>query len=188
MQSSVSELGIITTVSGRSVDVVHPEPEMFFIEDIARGLAMQCRYIGQVRKFYSVAEHSFLVSMLVGDDPTVQMWALLHDASEAFLGDLAAPIKNIPELATYRLIERRLTATICKCFNLPFNEPPIVKLVDLNIRINEQRTLKGRKLLKGEEELPITLGCWMPDYAEKIFLERYYSLKNQLTQEKKIYA
>lgn len=187
MQSSVAELGVITTVSGRSVDVVHPEPEMFYIEDIARALAMQVRYIGQVRRFYSVAEHSFFVSMLVGEDPETQLWALLHDASEAYTGDMASPIKHLPEMSAYRLIERRVTATICKCFNLPFREPEIVKYADLGIRINEQMHLKGRKLLRGESELPVKLAFWSPEQAEKMFLERFHSLQLQLAQEK-IYA
>lgn len=185
MQSSPPELGIITTISGRSVDVVHPKPEMFCIEDIARGLAMQVRYVGQVRKFYSVAEHSFWVTVLCGDNPITQLWALLHDASEAYLGDMAAPIKNLPELTTYRLMERRLTAAICKKFGLPFNEPPAVKSIDQHIRVNEQSVLKGRKLLKGETELPVTIECWSPEKAESLFLEKFHEITSQLTQEKK---
>lgn len=96
----------IETFTGRFVDVLNPKPETIVMDDIAHALAMTCRYGGHISKFYSVAEHCVLVTRLVkwmlehddtphtADYKRVQMAnALLHDASEAYLGDVVAPLK-----------------------------------------------------------------------------------------------
>jgi hypothetical protein len=82
--------------SGRFVDLVDPQPDDLLIDDVARGLAFTCRYGGQVRNYYSVAEHSVLVhDLLRWMGATVQtcVAGLWHDAAEAYLGDLISPLK-----------------------------------------------------------------------------------------------
>jgi hypothetical protein len=86
----------IGVASGGFVSVLDPQPDTILIEDIARGLANTCRYGGQVKRFYSVAEHSVLVHDLLqerGAGPDTLCAALLHDAAEAFLGDVVSPLK-----------------------------------------------------------------------------------------------
>jgi 5'-deoxynucleotidase YfbR-like HD superfamily hydrolase len=85
--------GIINTVSGIEMDLLNPTPEMIDINDIAHSLGMQCRFGGHVSMFYSVAQHSVFVA---GKAPAeLRKHALLHDAAEAYLQDITAPLKNI---------------------------------------------------------------------------------------------
>ena len=79
----------ITLASGRLFDFLDPHGSDFSIEDIAHGLAHVCRYAGQCRAFFSVAEHSIIVSDLVTE---FAYEALLHDAAEAFIGDITRPL------------------------------------------------------------------------------------------------
>jgi hypothetical protein len=86
----------IETASGRFVSVDFPDPATIFLEDIAQGLAQTCRYGGHVKRFYSVAEHAVLVHDLVSlhyRDKQLALAALFHDAAEAYLGDVVAPLK-----------------------------------------------------------------------------------------------
>jgi hypothetical protein len=80
-------------LSGKAFYVTDPKPEDIDILDIAHSLSMQCRYNGHTKGFYSVAEHSVLVANLV--PPRLRLQALLHDASEAYVGDVIRPIKRL---------------------------------------------------------------------------------------------
>lgn len=87
---------MIEVASGGFVDLLNPDPGTITLEDIARGLANTCRYGGHVKRFYSVAEHAVLVRDLLrsrGAGPSCQLAALFHDAAEAYLGDVVAPLK-----------------------------------------------------------------------------------------------
>ena len=88
----------IETSSGVRFSLADPSPADVRIEDVAHGLSLLCRYTGQTDRFYSVAEHSVLCAeMAVGEglpDP-VQMACLLHDAAEAYIGDLSGPLKAL---------------------------------------------------------------------------------------------
>jgi|GEM_PF-2522502 len=81
----------VQTYSGVLFDIEEPNPERVHVLDIAHGLAMQCRFNGATRQFYSVAQHSVLVSYLVA--PEHALHALLDDAHEAYLGDLVTPLQ-----------------------------------------------------------------------------------------------
>ena len=87
---------MIEVASGGFVDLLNPDPATITLEDIASGLASTCRYGGHVKRFYSVAEHAVLVRDLLrerGAGPDTQLMALFHDAAEAYLGDVVAPLK-----------------------------------------------------------------------------------------------
>jgi 5'-deoxynucleotidase YfbR-like HD superfamily hydrolase len=93
----------IASASGRPVDLLHPQPEMITLDDVARGLSMTCRFAGQVDRFYSVAEHCAFVHDLVRSEypdasPELLGWALLHDAQEAYIHDLTGPLKHALQL------------------------------------------------------------------------------------------
>ena len=96
-----------TTLSGRRVHVLKPRPEDVVLADVANALARVCRFGGHVSIHLSVAQHSVLVSEIVGDmggDGKLQLVGLLHDASEAYVGDVISPLKH--QLADYKEIER----------------------------------------------------------------------------------
>jgi 5'-deoxynucleotidase YfbR-like HD superfamily hydrolase len=100
----------IQTFTGRQFWPLDPRPEDIELLDIAHALANKCRYTGHTRSFYSVAQHSVLVSEIV---PAADAhWGLLHDASEAYLPDVARPVKR--ELAGFQEIENRLMGCVAE--------------------------------------------------------------------------
>ena len=113
----------IQTLSGRRVNPLDAAPEDIDPVDIANSLANLCRFGGHSRGFYSVAQHSVIVCDLLeerGATPDELMAALLHDAAEAYLGDLPHPIKHRSELgAAFRAAEKQLEAVIVERFALP---------------------------------------------------------------------
>jgi len=87
---------IIETHSGAGINLLDPNPESLTIEDISYGASNQCRFGGHVKYFYSVAEHSLLCAHLAeGLDIEKQRSIFLHDAHEAYLGDIPTPIKKM---------------------------------------------------------------------------------------------
>src|SRR4051812_20612492 len=84
------------TYTGRAFWPLDAQPEDVDPLDIAAALSMLCRYGGHVSRFYSVAEHCLLMSEAVA--PEHALWALLHDATEAYMGDMVRPLKRqMPE-------------------------------------------------------------------------------------------
>lgn len=130
----------ILTFSGVEFYPIDPRSEEVNIEDIAHALSMLCRYGGHTSQFYSVAEHSVRVSELVPRED--QLWALLHDASEAYLVDLPRPIKRHSEIGRhYRIAEDKLMASVAARFGLPPDEPAAVKVADEAMLAVEAREL-----------------------------------------------
>ena len=115
-----------TTSSDLAVDFLRPSPTQIRFEDIALGLSKCCRFAGQCRGHYSVAQHSVLVALLLPEE--LRWEGLLHDATEAFMGDLSTPLKSI--LPDYRKIEAKLDAAIRIRAGLPSAPHPAVKRAD----------------------------------------------------------
>jgi 5'-nucleotidase len=129
----------IQTYSGIAFNLDDPKPGDVRVEDIAHSLSMQCRFGGHVRRFYSVAEHCVRVSQIVR--PKLQLAALLHDASEAYVIDVPRPVKMM--LTGYDEIEARAQRAIAKRFGI---DPdlltcPEVKLADDTLLATERRDL-----------------------------------------------
>lgn len=91
---------------------------VFRTEDIAHQLGMVCRYNGAIRHFYSVAEHSVLVSLLMEElklgDP---MEGLMHDAHEAYMCDMVSPWKAL--VPDYKKLESEVEHEVREVFHLP---------------------------------------------------------------------
>lgn len=81
----------ILTQSATQVDILKPQAKQIRIDDICHGLAHVCRFNGQTRHHYSVAQHSLIVADIVPQEH--KLHALLHDAGEAYMADIARPIK-----------------------------------------------------------------------------------------------
>lgn len=136
----------LQTVTGRRFYVCDPQAEDIAIEDIAHALSMLCRFGGHCRRFYSVGEHSVRVARAIrqfGGSTLDVFGGLLHDASEAYLGDVVWPLKRAPELDGYRHIEGAVEHALALKFGLPTKLPAIVKRFDLVLLATEKRDLMG---------------------------------------------
>lgn len=127
----------ILTNNGQYFYFDNPEAHEFHIEEIAHALSHLCRYTGHTKKFYSVAQHSVLVSYLV--PAPLAMWGLMHDAAEAYLGDVSSPLKAM--LPEYKVIEHRVEKAIAAYHRLPWPMPPCIKEADLVALVTEKRDL-----------------------------------------------
>jgi len=160
--------------SGVYFDFLDPKPWTIDVEDIAWGLSNACRYAGQCLAFYSVAQHSVLVSRHV--PPALALAGLLHDAAEAYMGDIVGPLKQL--LPEYKVIERRVEHAIAARFDLPYPWPAEVKHADLRLLRTEQRDLTAGSSdvwssTDGYEPLDQVIAPMMPDEAFERFLARY---------------
>jgi uncharacterized protein len=173
----------LQTVSGRWVNPFDPDPSQLDAGDIARALANQCRFGGHCRTFYSVAQHSVIVSELVeerGGDAEDAFAALMHDATEAYLGDMPHPLKHRSPLgAAFREAESHLERAIAERFRI---RPGVasIKPVDRALLATERRTFSEETWhwpeLDGVEPLDLELTAWSPDEAAEAFARRYAEL------------
>jgi len=166
----------IQTYSGRAFYPLDPHAEDVCIEDIAHALSQLCRFGGHCQRFYSVAEHSVLLSRYVA--PGFQLWALLHDASEAYLVDVPRPVKK--QILGYVEAERRVMRAICERFRLDPLEPWAVKDADTRILADEARQLMVPPPMPwagDNNPLGVTLQFWDPLYARSEFLSRFEELR-----------
>lgn len=144
MTKKQEEHGWIQTRSGHRFDYQFPDPDSIVIEDIAHALSMKCRFNGHCSRFYSVAEHSIRVSLMLATEqqtPEVQFFGLMHDTAEAYLPDVPRPLKHLPEFGFFRDLEKSIEIAIAAKFGLPIFEHPIVKWADGQILYDEMATL-----------------------------------------------
>jgi hypothetical protein len=180
----------ITTSSGRDVSLITPKPEDIDIEDIASALSKLCRFGGHSDRFYSVAEHCFLASML--DTPAVRaasknsvrtrLATLLHDATEAYLVDIPRPLKSL--LINYQAIEKRFHKVIAAALDIEDSvSEEAIKDCDNRMLVTEAREL-GINMngvswgpYKDLPSADIQLRFWTPLEARQAYMLRYDQLK-----------
>lgn len=181
------------TAGGRRVYVLDPEPSDICIEDIAHALSNICRYGGHALQFYSVAQHSVLVSEIARELSRVDcalcaLLGLLHDAAEAYLGDVIRPLKA--ELARYKEIERLWESTVFSAFKLYGSacEMEIVKRADRIALVTERRDIGSPRWQEWgwkEEELGFDpradrITPQSPEVARAGFLQRWALLTQEV--------
>lgn len=169
----------VQTYSGVPFYPLAPSLGAIQIDDIAHALSMLCRYGGHTRRFYSVAEHSVILSHAVA--PENARWALMHDATEAYIGDMVWPLKE--EIPQFKEVEEVLMSAICTRFGLPQIQPPQVVEYDRRIVIDERDMLLAPSqlawpALEGYKPLGVSINAWSPDRAKAEFLNRFRQLFN----------
>ena len=168
----------LSTFTGRMFWPMDPRVGDFDIRDIAHGLSLTCRFAGQCRQFYSVAQHCVIVALRFKQHIDVRT-ALLHDAAEAYIGDLATPVKR--SLPDYKVCEDNILRCISEQFNTSFPISREIKEVDYlmlhleaHTMMNESQDWIDYDLIKGQE---------MPDImtseeAEQKFLDIFQWCKH----------
>lgn len=166
------------THSGRQFWPTAPAIDDLDIEDIAHSLGMLCRYNGHTRRFYSVAEHSVLISQAV--PPSAALWGLLHDAAEAYVGDMVRPLKR--QLPQFSAIEDQILLLLAVKHDLPWPMPEVVHEADNRILLTERTALlnlnghRWHESVEALQPLPVEVTGWHPHHAKDRFLQRYEEL------------
>lgn len=173
----------IKLASGKYIDLANPSSLHVELQPIAKALSRACRFSGQCPKFYSVAEHCVHaadLALLDGAFPDQVKAILMHDAAEAFLGDVVKPLKD--QLPKYKALELKMQLAISKRFGIAFGvNAGIIKRYD-NAMLKAEMTefwtedkwLKER-LAEFETMFPL-IQCWSPEEAELQFLEAAWEL------------
>jgi len=167
----------IQTYTGRRFTPTNPVVDAIVIEDIAHPLSMQCRFSGHVQQFYSVAQHSVLVSYIC--DIQDALWGLLHDASEAYLVDIPRPIKQSGKFNNYLEFEKVMQDAVCERFGLSKEMPKSVKMADDMLLMTEARDLMSplhTGWTKPCEPIPFKIMPMTQKEAKEIFLKRFAEL------------
>lgn len=170
--------------NGTYLNFNHPTFAEFGIEEIAQALSKLCRFVGQSRRFYSVAQHSVIVSKIVPAE--FALHGLLHDAAEAFVGDVTKPLKSI--LPGYKDIERRVASAAFARFGITEPMPPCVAHADLVALKTERRDLmpEGNEDWAGFADLePLhdeIVPLW-PEAAYRLFMDRYNEIVSGINIE-----
>jgi hypothetical protein len=171
-----------------------PRPEEVFIDDIANGLALDCRYAGQGRvdRYYSVAEHSFHISRYLlwryqsaPDAAKLALVGLLHDASEAYCNDLPRAVKEAVGEG-YDRVENAIQAAIWERFGLTdYYEAvyPVIKDADRRMIPMEKAVICAHPEQEwaADDLAPldgVRISCWHPSNARHFFLVMYHELTN----------
>lgn len=164
----------ITLHSGREFNYDRFGPDDIHINDIAHALSHLCRFGGHGSAFYSVAQHSVLVSQLV--PPQHALWGLLHDATEAYVVDLPRGLKHLPEMSAYRDLESRVAQAISDHFGIARKEPAEVERVDHTVVRSEAERLGLYKTSWGPLLYPPPAVLFSPPHAKQVFLRRFSEL------------
>ncbi len=164
----------VSTYLGNRFYPLEPRIVDVAIEDIAHGLAYQCRFNGQTNAFYSVAQHSLIVASLVPDE--LKFAALLHDAAEAYLGDMVKPLKVL--LPEFSAIEDSVTRIIGERFGVALEHNPAIKRADLVSLATEKRDLMPYSAepwtyLEGVEPCIEIIRPMAPEDAKQAFLQSF---------------
>lgn len=163
--------------SGLYFDLADPKPDQFTFADIAGALSKICRFGGQCEWFYSVAEHSYHCAMVAASDGLpneIQRAVLLHDAAEAFCGDMVKPLKVM--MPDYSIVEKKVEAVIAEKYGVDFSSPK-VREIDWAMLIAERRRLFSADgvVWTGEDKvrkLSPKIMRWFPIDAEMFFVIR----------------
>lgn len=179
------------TYTGAQFYLLDPRMDEVLFDDIAHSLSHQCRYTGHCLQWYSVAEHCCLLADYTRDvlklGPREQYWALMHDASEAYTGDISRPLKyGIPGLKDSL---NHIEVAVFKALDMPHPEPRWLKQIDARMIVDEraQNMVDSGNDWNHDkfEPLGIKLKYWEPVKAKVEFIKRHNRLVKQIAKEER---
>jgi uncharacterized protein len=173
------DLPYIQTYYGKKYRHMWPLPEDICIEDIAHGLSNTCRFTGQIKTFYSVAEHAVRGSYYCPEPYKFDF--LHHDDGEAYCVDVPRPLKRAPGMEVYRMYENMTNKAIQDHFKLG-PEPEVVKQIDGRMLETEARDLFYTDCAwVGHFGAPFDdkIEPWTPEKARRRYLMRHYELSGE---------
>lgn len=167
--------GTFRTLTGKKFDINRPGADMIDIQDIAAGLANQGHFNGQSPYFFSIAQHCILVcdeyAIQNQDAPDeMKLLALLHDASEAYTGDMIKPLKIYMD--SFVAVENSIMQAIAHRFKLPIHRLSEIKPYDLLIQNLEYEGFYNNGVITYMD----------PEHARKIFVDRFKEYYNSQGQ------
>jgi len=168
----------IMMYSGKYFNFLTPETSEFTIEDVALALSRINRYTGHTKFPYSVAQHCVLGSLQF-EDKKLALEFLLHDTSEAFMGDVATPLKRM--LLEYQEIEKRVEKAVAERFGTTFPMLPETKEADIRMLATEVIQLmppaaQQWEILRGVQPYKVDIDMWTPVQAECAYIRRFNEL------------
>jgi uncharacterized protein len=176
-------MGWIQSISGRKVSVINPDASMIDIDDIAHALSMLCRFNGHGRSFYSVAEHSVHTSHEIA--PELAFVGLLHDAAEAYIGDVPAPLKRY--LSDFQAYEAKMEAAVAEHFGVLVQDFYCAELkrADTQLLVDEKTALMVPEPEPWPPNAPPPkrperIEAWPQHVAKQRFLERFAELSSSV--------
>lgn len=170
----------IGTFTGKKFFLLKPRLVDVDIRDIAHGLALQCRWTGQSRFHYSIAQHCYYCSFLGPENEALDR--LMHDAPEAYMGDMNRPLKHFTAAGpAYRRQEAVIQHVICRKYGLSLTEPDSVHIADQQMLSAERGQLmrlnfKISDIWQTRAAANVKIARWTPEKAEKMFLKRFKEL------------
>ena len=167
----------ILTQSGQQFDLLRPTASMIKPVDIAHALSRLCRFNGHTRAHYSVAQHSLIVASLVPAEH--QLVALLHDAPEAYIGDMTRPLKAV--MPEYQYVEHQIWLAVCERFDIQIDLPACVKQADMVALVTERRDLMPDHpgewdCLRGVQPMKETIVPFSAESASMMFFSQMMEL------------
>lgn len=126
-------IGTIRMYPSRSyVQPLDLKPEHVHIGDIIHHLSQINRYTGGTPKPYSVLHHSLIVAAYFRGRPAnIRLAALFHDAEEAYLNDIASPVKKDLRMQFFVDAAEHARATIFGVLGIdPALESTVIKPID----------------------------------------------------------
>lgn len=159
----------ITTYTGKTFDYEHLEANEYNIHDIVQGLSNLCRFAGQIKNFYSVAQHTCRMydQALEKKWPkAARQYILLHDAPEAYMVDVPSPLKSL--LPDYQRLEARVFEAILRAFNWESLSPGWISNC---IQLDKDALVSEKFFLKNSKQ---NVRCWKPKRAAREYRKRLY--------------
>lgn len=168
--------------SGRKLNLLHPTPEQIHIEDIAHHLSLLPRYLGGTEKPYNNAQHSWFISYV--SPGYLKLPALLHDAAEAYTGDLPGQFKRLPGMELYRDVQYGITNMLMAKFGIDWDLEMAAEVKKIETKFFPwEEFIVGRDIMPDWENHPTMDEVWSQKISEQKFLKAFHQLYKEPESE-----